>query len=231
METPFNGTVFLSEIDPRVKIVTFLILAWTIAVSSNLIQVLVFLPLALLLFLPLLKEAAKFVKYLLFADLFLLFVVVTQFLFGSPYLGILIFAKSTLIVSFSLLLLSTSSIFDLLHALHHLKVPNKLLQLLFFFYRYLFTVHEQYKLSLKSAYSRGFVPKTSRQTYRAYAYLLGNLLLKSYFKSERVYRALLSRGFNGYFPVFHHFEIKPSDVIFSLLVSLYWGIVLWKFYL
>ncbi|SMO66528.1 cobalt/nickel transport system permease protein [Balnearium lithotrophicum] len=231
METPLNGKSFLSQIDPRIKIVTFLILAWTIALSKNLTQALVFLPLALLFFLPLLSESAKILKYLLFADLFLLFVVVTQFLFGSPYLGILIFFKSTIIVALSLFLLSTSSVFDLLHALHHLKIPNRLLQLLFFFYRYLFSLYEQYKLTLKSTYSRGFTPKTSRETYRTYAYIIGNLIIKSYFKSERIYKALLSRGFNGYFPVYRHFELKQKDIIFLFSVLLYWGIVTWKFYL
>ncbi len=231
VETPLNGEGLLSRLDPRVKIAVFLPLAWTVALASNLFQVFSFLPLALLLFSTVYRKTFTIVKYLLFADFFLLFVVVTQLLFGSPYEGILIFFKSTVIVLFSLLLLTTSSVFDLLHALHHLKVPNKLLQLTFFFYRYLFTVKEQLQLALKSARSRGFVPATSIQTYRTYAYFMGNLLLKSYFKSENVYKALLSRGFKGYFPVFRHFKLRTADVIFFLTIAIYWGVAIWKFYL
>ena len=231
METPFSGVGILSRIDPRVKITLFLVLAWTLAVADRIVQVLAFSPLVFLMFLPLIKEFKKAVKYLLFADFFLFFVVVTQFMFGSAYLGFLIFLKSTFIVAFSLLFVSTSSVFEILHALHHLGLPNKLLQLLFFFYRYLFSIYEQYQLSVKSAYSRGFVPKTGKQTYKTYAFLISNLLVKSYFKSRNVYKSLVSRGFSGFFPVYRHFSLGVKDVLFSILILTYWGIVLWKFYL
>ncbi len=231
METPLNGEGILSTIDPRVKILSFLLLTWTVALAGNLLQVFVFFPLALVFYLTVYRKTVAILKLLLFADFFLLFVVLTQLFLGSPYQGVLIFFKSTVIVLFSLLLLTTSPVFELLHALHHLKVPNKLLQLMFFFYRYLFTLNEQLNLAKKSARSRGFVPKTSIQTYRTYGYLLGNLLLKSYFKSERVYRALLSRGFRGYFPVFRHFQIERRDIVFLLTTLIYWGVAVWKFYL
>ncbi len=231
VETPLNGEGLLSRLDPRVKIVLFLVLAWTVALAGNLLQVFVFLPLALLFYSTAYRKTTTILKLLLFADFFLLFVVLTQLFLGSPYEGILIFFKSTVIVLFSLLLLTTSSVFDLLHALHHLKVPNKLLQITFFFYRYLFTVREQLQLAEKSAKSRGFVPKTSIQTYKTYAYFMGNLLLKSYFKSENVYKSLISRGFKGYFPVFRHFELGKLDVLFALFTIIYWGVAVWKFYL
>ena len=60
---------------------------------------------------------------------------------------------------------------------------------------------------------------------------MGNLLLKSYFKSENVYKALISRGFKGYFPVFRHFSLGSFDILFALFTIIYWGVVVWKFYL
>ncbi len=231
METPLSGEGLLSRLDPRAKILIFLILSWTVALADNLLQVSAFIPLVLFFSFTVYRKLITVFKLLLFADLFLLFVVITQVLMGSPYMGILVFFKSTVIVFLSLLLLTTSSVFDILHALHHLKVPNKLLQLAFFFYRYLFTVKEQFQLADKSAKSRGFTPRTDINTYRTYAYLMANLLVKSYFKSERVYEALISRGFNGHFPVYRHFKFKSLDFAFMFLTTLYWGAAVWKFYL
>src|SRR5665811_1916467 len=49
--------------------------------------------------------------------------------------------KSNAIILAGIALLSTSSIFNLIHALRHLHFPDKLTQLFFFTYRYLSLIH------------------------------------------------------------------------------------------
>lgn len=102
-------------------------------------------------------------------------------------------------------LLSTSSIFNLIHALHHLNFPEKLIQLFFFTYRHIYTIHSEY-IKLNNAIKiRGFKPKTNLNTYKTYAYLVGMMLVRSYVRSKRVYDAMLCRGFKGKFWILDHF--------------------------
>jgi len=219
----------VERVDPRFKIVSFLFLAWMIALSSSLRETLAYLPGVLLLSLPLIRDIKRVWKTILFADTFLLLVVLTQLFLGSPLVALEVFLRSNLILLLSLSLLSTTPLFELLHALHHLKVPNSLLQVAFLTYRYLYEVKERYAKALKSARSRGFVPKTDSFTYRTYGNLIGSLMTYSFLRAERVYRAMTCRGFSGFFPVYRHFQASPSDVAFTLAVLIYGVVAKWKF--
>ncbi len=218
----------VEKVDPRFKIVSFLILAWLIALSS-IRETISFLPLVTFLSLPLFKNFKRIWKTLLFADSFLLLVVFSQLLLGSPEVALEVFLRSNLILLLSLSLLSTTPTFELLHALHHLKVPNSLLQIAFLTYRYLHEVKSRHTAAVKSAKSRGFKARTDKFTYQTYGNLIGNLLTYSFLKSERVYRAMLCRGFSGYFPVYRHFKASPKDFIFLALTVAYGAVVVWKF--
>ncbi len=135
--------------------------------------------------------------------------------------ALLVFLKSNLIILASLCLLSTSSIFSLAHALHHLKVPAKLVQLLFFTFRYLHVIQREFQRLFEAASLRGFTPRTDLFTYRTTAYLVGNLLVRSYDRSQRVYEAMLCRGFSGTFPIYHHFSLRREDLYFGLFGGIY----------
>jgi cobalt/nickel transport system permease protein len=127
--------------------------------------------------------------------------------------------KTNAIVLATIALLGTSQAFSLAHALVHMKVPGKLVHLFFFFYRYISVLHEEY-LKLRTAMRvRAFVPKTDRHTYRSYAYLVGMLIVRSFERSERIYRAMLCRGFHGHFPVISHFHLRGVDIAFGLLMA------------
>ncbi|WP_457754949.1 energy-coupling factor transporter transmembrane component T family protein [Thermovibrio ammonificans] len=219
----------LKRLDPRFKVLSFLALAWAIALAGSLKEIFAFLPVVLLVALPALPHFKRFWKLLLFADSFLILVLATQLFLGSPEVALKVFLRSNEILLLSISLLTTSTLFEILHALHHLKVPNSLLQVAYLTYRYLYEVKERFDLTLKSAYCRGFEPKTSLFTYRTYANLVANLLVHSYYKADRVYRAMLCRGFNGYFPVFRHFKASVKDYLFLVFTTLYGVFVLWKF--
>jgi cobalt/nickel transport system permease protein len=192
------------------------------------------------------KEVLKQAKHLFVANTFLLFIVLSMVLtYESPNvlrvgfvsisldglkLGLLLFLKSSLILSLTAVFLSTSSIFSIFHALHHLKFPNSLCQILFFSYRYLHTVKEEYETMLKAARCRGFRPESSIRTYKTFAYILANLVVRSYRRADRVYKAMLCRGFRGEFPVYSHFSLKRKDIIFAVTSFIYLAVVvLWRF--
>ena len=69
--------------------------------------------------------------------------------------------------------------------------------------------------------ARCFRPGTNLHTYRTYAYLVAMLLLKSYDRAERVYKAMLCRGFKGQYHVLDHFALAPSDVVIGGTMFMY----------
>lgn len=215
------------EVDPRFKILSFLFLAWSIALTESVEKLLLYLPIVGVVSFLFLKGRKFPFKVFLFADSFILLVLITQLLLGSKEVALLVFLRSNEILLLSVSLLSSNSVFEVLHALHHLKVPNSLLQVAFLSYRYLNELSRKFELTLKSAKCRGFTPKTSKITYKTYAHLVANLLAYSSFKSERVYKAMLCRGFNGYFPVFRHFKATILDYIF-LAITVGYEVLVWS---
>jgi len=140
-------------------------------------------------------------------------------------LALLITLKSNAIVLALISLLATSPIVNLVHALSHLGVPDKLVHLFFFCFRYLHVIHEEYHKLANAMKIRGFRPRTDRHTYRSLAYLVGMLLVRSFDRSARILDAMKCRGFKGEFYILGHYEMRRQDylvgvtsVIFSALL-------------
>jgi cobalt/nickel transport system permease protein len=99
-------------------------------------------------------------------------------------------------------------------AMTALGVPGKFSFLFVFTYRYLHVIAEEYDRLVTAARLRGFVPATDGRTYRTYAALLAMVLVRSYDRSQRVYQAMLLRGFTGAFPSLDRFRTGPRDIVF-----------------
>jgi cobalt/nickel transport system permease protein len=139
--------------------------------------------------------------------------------------------KTNAIALATITLLGTSEVFSLAHALVHLRVPMKLVYLFFFFYRYISVMHEEYLRLRRAMTLRSFKPGTNIHTYRSYAYLIGMLLVRSFDRSERIYRAMLARGFQGRFPVMRHFHLHTADVVFAVgMMAVACGLGWWGYY-
>lgn len=105
------------------------------------------------------------------------------------------------------------------HALHALKMPERLVQLLMFSIRYIGTLREEY-LRLRTAMKvRGFRPGTNWHTYRSYGYLVGMMLVRAVERSERILGAMKCRGFSGRIMMLHRFETTRTDFAFVLAAS------------
>jgi cobalt/nickel transport system permease protein len=133
-------------------------------------------------------------------------------------------------------LLGSSHINDIFHALAHLHLPAKLVTLFVLFYRYLYVMRLEY-LRLRQAMAvRCFAPGSNLHTYKSYAQLVGVLVVRSIERSERVYQAMLCRGFVGTFWLLDHFVWRPADTMFCVLSGLgivllglvQWGGILWS---
>ncbi|WP_457567488.1 cobalt ECF transporter T component CbiQ [Desulfurobacterium sp.] len=245
-----EGKTLLHKLDPRVKIIVFLLFAISCALSSSLSFLLLSSLFLLGMGLVVRRDLTKALKSLVFADSFLIFLIITMIFtydkgksvkLGMLYFypeglkyGAFLFFKSNVILLFMLFLLATSTVFEIAHALHHLKVPSKLVQILFFTFRYVHVIRDEYRKLLKAAIARGFKPNTSIHTYKTYAFIVANLIMRSYLKADRIYKAMLCRGFKGEFPVYHHFHLEKKDIIFAafsliFLVTAFAGSMFWKF--
>ncbi|MCS7149296.1 MAG: cobalt ECF transporter T component CbiQ [Caldimicrobium sp.] len=241
-----EGTSPIHRCDPRVKIIIFLYLAFSTALTSKWqISVLNFLYALLILFLSNLPWRGVF-KRLFWANVFLSFILISLIMADlleffankdsppikreSLALGSHLILKLNGILIAFLSLLGTTSISQLVHALNHLKIPPKFLLLLFLSYRYLTYLHLEYDKMRMSILARGFSPKTNLWTFKTYAYSLGILLVKTLRRSEELYLALLARNFKGVYPLLEHFAMRRGDLVFLAISMLIFNLSLWWFH-
>lgn len=128
--------------------------------------------------------------------------------------------KSNAIIMALMALVSTMSIFTVGRAMRHLRVPAKIVHLIFFTYRYTHVIYMEYRRLIKTIKIRGFQKGTNMHTYKTYAYLVGMLLVKSYDRAERVHAAMLCRGFRGRFYDLSEYTCSTSDLVIMVLMLL-----------
>lgn len=133
----------------------------------------------------------------------------------GTHLALMISLKTNAVALMSIAVFGTSEAMSLAHALVHLKIPRKLVYLFFFFYRYLSLLHEEYTRLRTAMRARCFTPSTSPHALRSMGSLIGMLLVRSHDRSERIYEAMLCRGFRGHFPLAHHFHLHTTDIIMA----------------
>ncbi len=132
---------------------------------------------------------------------------------GLVYTG-LITLKSNAIIIALIALIATVPVVTLGQALHQLRLPDKLCHLLLFTYRYLYVFEQEYQRLVQAIRIRGFQPGTNLHTYRTYAYLAAMLLVRSHDRAERVFQAMLCRGFHGVFYSLKTFSWQRRDGLF-----------------
>jgi cobalt/nickel transport system permease protein len=231
-----EGTSVFHRLDPRVKFITLIPYIIVVAIMHGITYPACALTVSTMMIIIARIDTKKLLNRLGVVNIFILFL--WLFLpFSHPgqdvfrvgpltatsegfLLALSITLKANAIVLATIALLGTSEVFSLAHALVHLKFPRKLVYLFFFFYRYISVLHDEYNRMRRAITIRAFQAKTNLHTYRTYAYLVGMLIVRSSDHSQRIYKAMLCRGFTGKFPVISHFSLKRSDVMWGILMSL-----------
>lgn len=108
-------------------------------------------------------------------------------------------AKGTLGVLASLLFGATTEPRDIVRGLDRLRLPQPLVQIMSFMFRYLEVVGGELTRMRIARDSRGFRARSVRQ-WPVLAATLGALFIRSYERGERVHLAMLSRGYAGRMP-------------------------------
>ncbi len=132
-------------------------------------------------------------------------------------LASLIFIKALAIVMVSFAIFGSSRFDVSMLALQHLRCPKVVVQMLLFTYRYTFTFLDEMKRMHTSMLARGFVPRSDLRTLQVFGHFVGTLLVRSFERTERVYKAMLSKGYQGTLHSMVSFQSTPADYLKALL--------------
>ena len=144
-----------------------------------------------------------------------------------------ILVRSWLSVQMAILLVGTARFPDIVHALEHLRVPSILTTIIAFLYRYLFVLADEVFRLLRARESRSAAVAGSRSggsvAWRAgvAGSMAGQLFLRSYERSDRVYNAMLARGYAGHLMTIHPHELRRVDYFSTALSLLLILIIQW----
>ena len=245
-ESFFIGDSVIHRLDPRAKLIVAAAFSVVVATSDRFVALVPAILMAVsFIFLARLSLKEVFFRLLMVNGLILLLWVFIPFTFkGEPLFAIgpltgtkegIIHAtgitiKSNAIIMTLMAFLTTMPVFTLGRAMRYFHMPDKIIHLLSFTYRYIHVIHMEYRRLMNAIKIRGFNPGNNIHTYKTYAYLVGMLLLKSYERADRVRAAMLCRGFKGRFYNLSEFSFKSSDwviMVFVLLAISALGLLQW----
>jgi len=126
--------------------------------------------------------------------------------------------KSLIAVSCLILLSSTTPFADLMHALERLHIPRFFTLVASFMYRYLFLIIDEEERMRRARDSRNFRGRWIWQS-KVIGHMIASLFLRSQERSERVYKAMCARGFDGTFPRSKESKMSASDFFFMFMVA------------
>ncbi len=138
-----------------------------------------------------------------------------------------ILVRSWLSVQMAILLVGTTRFPDIVHALEHLRVPSILTTIIAFLYRYLFVLVDEVFRLLRAREARSAAVPGIRAgggvAWRAgvAGNMAGQLFLRSYERSDRVYNAMLARGYTGHLQTVNPHELHRVDYVAMILGILF----------
>ncbi len=222
--------------DPRIKIFTILVLIFTIATIDQLpIAVLSLLTAFLLVVLsriPLAFVSRRLLPVTIFLSPFFLILPLTMpgenninmvglsFNTGSLALAALIYLKAISIVILVVIMMGTAPFDVSMKALERLRVPVVLVQMILFSYRYIFVFLLEIRRMNTAMKARGFEKKTNFHTVATIGNFVGVLLVRSFERTERIYQAMLSRGYEGVIRTLFEYHAVATDYVKGSAVTL-----------
>jgi len=221
--------------DPRAKVVA-LVFACVCMVSEprgDLVPFWFYIPLVLLLIALSSIPIRFYLKRCLIAAPFILMAAFLLPLSHSPALAasdsvtVLPYVDDMLSILFRALgavlaitiLTSTEKFHRLLRGLHELRMPRILGLLSALMYRYIYIIHDEW-LRTNIARKSRTPGKLELSRFTVYGRQIGMIFIRSWERAENVYKAMISRGFTGEFPLSGPLVFRSSDWAFLCIVSL-----------
>ncbi|MBN1979849.1 MAG: cobalt ECF transporter T component CbiQ [Anaerolineae bacterium] len=151
----------------------------------------------------------------------------------ARFVGILL--KSWLSVQAAVVLTASTPFPDLLRAMRSLRLPKVLVAVIGFAYRYIFVIADEVTRMMRARAARSgtlSLPKGGTLSVdrrpggsvfwraRVTGGMAGSLFLRSIERSERIYDAMVARGYDGEVRVLRHPTLQLGDVLVALLFAL-----------
>ncbi|OGV68417.1 MAG: cobalt ECF transporter T component CbiQ [Lentisphaerae bacterium RIFOXYA12_FULL_48_11] len=238
-----SGSSHIHRLDPRVRFVVTLILAFIIAVADNLMTLVWALALAALFVVfarlavyPVIRRLSHLNAFMFFLWLVLPWSVqgdTALVLAGIPCtaeglrLAMTITLKGNAIVLLFTALVATIDPAHLGYTLKHLALPDKLVHLFLLVIRYTDVIHEEYERIRNAMKARAFKASFCGHTLMTFGYLVGLLLIRSIDRSERVLGAMKCRGFDGRFRILKNLTLKIPDLLFVTVALCHACVWIW----
>lgn len=219
--------------EARMRLISLFLLIISIVIAREISQALAGLAISIILVLisgvPL-SQAVAFMKwpFIFLLPLLLILPITTA---GEPlsgfyliqisrdglYLGLLLMIRGLAAALSALVIVGTASFSVNINAMRSLGMPSPLGQIFLFTYRYVFLLYTELETMRRSLDSKGFVIGSNARTARILATAIAMLLIRSYERSEDVFNAMLSRGYEGTLPSTQSNEIGKGDIFKGLL--------------
>jgi cobalt/nickel transport system permease protein len=214
-----RGASFFHRLDPRIKLLgtlAFILTATTLPFGAWLGYLLLFVPTLIIASVARLGWGYAFRRSFVALPFALAAITLPFTVPGRPifHLGGLeitaegsirflsILLKSWLSVQVAILMTATTTFPDLLWAMRALKLPPLLVSIIGFMYRYLFVLGDEASRLLRARAARSAAgSEGSGGSFwwrgRVTGNMVGSLAIRAFERSERVYDAMVARGFQG----------------------------------
>ncbi|MDR1677504.1 MAG: cobalt ECF transporter T component CbiQ [Deltaproteobacteria bacterium] len=227
-----TGNGFLAKIDPRVKLGMLVVWSFVLALATGFPGALAGLAGSIVLVIlsgP--EKLSAFVLRLLSINVFLIFIwLVLPFSFSMPgeklvglgpltltregvYLSARLSLQALGITAAAMAITTTTTVFQLMMAARSLGAPEKLTAMLSLMMRYVKVIKDEYERLVWAMKIRGFKASTSLHCLKSYANLAGILLVRGLDRGERVYAAMICRGYKGRFYFTLERQINRKDIL------------------
>ena len=129
---------------------------------------------------------------------------------GVVYTAIITLKSNGVILAMTSLI-STMAVQQMGAGMQSLRIPDKFCRLFLFTWRYVHVMSTEFYKMRRAATMRNFQPRTNLRTYQTYAWLMGMLLVRSLDRAQRVWQAMICRGFTGTFHTLNSLEVHGRD--------------------
>ncbi|MCK9363216.1 MAG: cobalt ECF transporter T component CbiQ [Syntrophales bacterium] len=232
------GDTFVHRLDPRAKVIATMLFLLTV-ISFPKYEVIALAPFFLypVLLLTIGEIPVRFmIRKIIVVSPFAVFIGIFNPLLDTKTVAVIfgvslsagwisflsILMKFALTISAALLLIATTSFPGICHALRRLGVPALFVSQLLFLYRYLFVLMEEAMRIIRAREMRSFGSHGAGM--KMFVRLIGILFLRTMDRAERIYYAMLSRGFQGDIPTLKRSHIALPDLLFLSVMIAYLGV-------
>jgi cobalt/nickel transport system permease protein len=119
---------------------------------------------------------------------------------GDVTAGLAVAAKAGIVILLFAVLTATTPVSSLLQAMRRMGMPNAVGSVIALMERYVHLLGEELRRMRRARASRTVLAMGLAERFRSEGQMFGALLLRSWNRSDRVYQAMLARGFTGDWP-------------------------------